>query len=107
MNVFRFLSFREEYSERGLALSEVVLDSNPASYTVWQYRRECLKAVEQDLNDELDFIDDFALENPKNYQIWHHRRVVAELLQSGARELEFTEKIFQEDAKNYHAWAHR
>lgn len=52
-------------------------------------------------------MDDFAAENPKNYQIWHHRRAVVELLGDGSRELAFSETVFDTDAKNYHAWAHR
>lgn len=66
--------------------------------------------------EELDYMDTFAQENPKNYQIWHHRRAaVLELRKLGAvadqtlgqRELMFTEAVFEEDVKNYHAWAHR
>jgi protein farnesyltransferase/geranylgeranyltransferase type-1 subunit alpha len=35
-----------------------------------QHRRECIKKLELDLNQELVFMDSFAEENPKNYQIW-------------------------------------
>lgn len=52
-------------------------------------------------------MDNFAEDNPKNYQIWHHRRAVVEELNDGSRELEFCENVFEVDAKNYHAWAHR
>jgi protein farnesyltransferase/geranylgeranyltransferase type-1 subunit alpha len=66
-----------------------------------------LKALQIDLNLELDYMDRFAEENPKNYQIWHHRRAIVELLGVGNRELGFCNRIFETDAKNYHAWAHR
>ncbi len=66
-----------------------------------------MKALNGDLNEELDYLDGFSKENPKNYQIWHHRRTVVEWLGAGDRELAFCESVFQEDAKNYHAWAHR
>jgi len=66
------------------------------------------------LFDELDFMDLFARDNPKNYQIWYHRRAVVEMILSikggaadGERELEFCSEVFEVDAKNYHAWAHR
>jgi len=66
------------------------------------------------LFDELDFMDSFARDNPKNYQIWYHRRAVVEMILSiegvaadGERELEFCSEVFEVDAKNYHAWAHR
>lgn len=107
MSVFRALSFQKEYSERGLELTQCLLDINPASYTVWQYRRDCLRALNADLSEELDFMDEFASENPKNYQIWHHRRAIVEMMGDGSRELKFTQEVFEEDAKNYHAWAHR
>lgn len=66
-----------------------------------------MKATSADLNAELDYMDSFAGENPKNYQIWQHRRTIVEQLGDGSREKEFCETIFVEDAKNYHAWAHR
>ena len=71
------------------------------------YRRNCLKALKLDLNEELDYLDGFSKENPKNYQIWHHRRTIVEWLGKGDRELAFCESVFEVDAKNYHAWAHR
>lgn len=46
----------------------------------------------------------------KNYQIWHHRRCIAEILADGMdfdAELEFLRQIFQSDSKNYHAWSYR
>jgi protein farnesyltransferase/geranylgeranyltransferase type-1 subunit alpha len=72
-----------------------------------QYRRDCLRVLTSDLHAELDYLDNFAEENPKNYQIWYHRRVIADLLGDGGRELSFTAKVFEIDSKNYHAWAHR
>ena len=72
-----------------------------------QYRRVCLFELSKDLSAELDFMDTFSDENPKNYQIWHHRRVIAEKSREGKREADFTTKVFAVDAKNYHGWAHR
>ena len=43
----------------------------------------------------------------EQYQIWHHRRAVVELLGDGSREKEWTGAVFENDAKNYHAWSHR
>lgn len=72
-----------------------------------QYRRETLYSLEYDLIKELDYMDTFAEENPKNYQIWFHRRAIVEKLGNPSRELEFTANVFSVDAKNYHAWSHR
>ena len=72
-----------------------------------QYRRETLTSLNYDLTKELDFLDSFAEENPKNYQIWFHRRSVVEKLNDPSREFSFTARVFLVDAKNYHAWSHR
>jgi protein farnesyltransferase/geranylgeranyltransferase type-1 subunit alpha len=63
--------------------------------------------LSSDLTEELNFMDLFAEENPKNYQIWHHRRVIVEELGDAKSELIFCSRVFKTDAKNYHAWAHR
>ena len=47
------------------------------------------------------------LSRQQNYQIWHHRRAVVELLGDGSKEKEWTGAVFENDAKNYHAWSHR
>ena len=107
MGLFRAAVKNGELSERVLELTEDLLTKNEGNYTVWQYRRECLRALRWDLTKELDYMDSFAEENPKNYQIWHHRRAVVEMHGSGARELDFTAYVFKVDPKNYHAWAHR
>ena len=100
---------REERSERVLLITEQLLNINPAHYTVWEFRRQSLVALQKNLMAELDFVDAFTDGNPKNYQIWYHRRALALLIGPVAadREKEFTELVFDEDAKNYHAWAHR
>jgi hypothetical protein len=72
-----------------------------------QYRRSCLRETNSNLTEELDFLDEFASENPKNYQLWYHRRAIIEMSQDPSREFDFTEEVFDTDAKNYHAWAHR
>jgi protein farnesyltransferase/geranylgeranyltransferase type-1 subunit alpha len=66
-----------------------------------------LLELRKDLHRELDYMDTFADDNPKNYQIWHHRRALSEAMGDGRRELAFTAKVFDADAKNYHAWTHR
>jgi protein farnesyltransferase/geranylgeranyltransferase type-1 subunit alpha len=68
--------------------------------------------LNDDLADELDFIDVIAEENPKNYQIFHHRqKIVEEMSKRGTanfeRELDFTEQLIDADQKNYHVWSYR
>ncbi|XP_059618995.1 protein farnesyltransferase/geranylgeranyltransferase type-1 subunit alpha [Phlebotomus argentipes] len=106
-NYFRAIVASGEKSERALELTKDALVLNPANYTVWQYRRDVLKALNADLSNELDYVADVIESNGKNYQVWHHRRVIVEWLQDPGKELELTEKILRVDSKNYHAWQHR
>lgn len=109
MDYFRAVYLADERSPRALQLTVEAIRLNPGNYTIWQFRRVVLEALNANLREELEFVDHIARGNPKNYQIWHHRRWVAEKLGTDAvnKELEFTKKIFSQDAKNYHAWSHR
>ncbi|XP_076183674.1 farnesyl transferase alpha [Ptiloglossa arizonensis] len=104
---FRAILKSGEMSYRGLDITASCVWLNPANYTVWQYRRKILKALEKDLWNELEFTDGMLKYHSKNYQTWHHRKVIVEWLEDGSKELEFTEMMLTRDAKNYHAWQHR
>lgn len=104
---FRAVIKADERSERALQLTQDALSLNPANYTVWHYRREILKSLEKDLNDELKHITHVIKDQPKNYQVWYHRGVIVGWLGDPSKELEFTAEILRKDAKNYHAWQHR
>ncbi|KAJ5228530.1 hypothetical protein N7489_009238 [Penicillium chrysogenum] len=100
-----------EMSERALSLTKDVISMNPAHYTVWIYRAKILFALDKDLNEELNWLNDVSLKYLKNYQIWHHRQV---LLSSKAhfptfppKEADFLMEMFAQDSKNYHVWTYR
>ncbi|KHJ49551.1 hypothetical protein D918_00678 [Trichuris suis] len=46
-------------------------------------------------------------DTPKNYQLWHHRKVLVETLKDPTGELDFICSVLREDSKNYHAWQYR
>ncbi len=94
MDLFRAVAKKGEYSLRVLRLTKELLSINASNYTVWQYRRDCLRQIGK-LNYEFEFeyMDAFADENPKNYQIWHHRRAVVQDSGLFQGELEFTAKV--------------
>jgi len=110
MDYFRAAYLKSEISERSLRLTKEALKMNPANYTAWFFRRQCLMKLrsKSELKSELNFIESISGENPKNYQIWYHRRRIVEELNDPSRELAFTAKILcNADGKNYHAWSHR
>uniref|UniRef100_A0A915PNF0 Protein farnesyltransferase/geranylgeranyltransferase type-1 subunit alpha n=1 Tax=Setaria digitata TaxID=48799 RepID=A0A915PNF0_9BILA len=95
----RAVVLSNEMSERAFKLTVKCIDLNPANYTLWQYRRALLKALNKDLNEEFHFIAEIIEDNPKNYQV--------EWTNDPSRELDFTARMIEDEAKNYHSWQHR
>jgi len=114
-NYMRAVWAAKELSERALKLSATCLKLNPANYTVWSFRRQCLQFLgltsdKSSVQNDLDLAASLGGTNPKNYQIWYHRRALLET--HGAREfldeeLDYIAKVLEEDSKNYHAWSYR
>lgn len=107
MSYLRAIMAKCEYSERVLELTEDLIDMNPAHYTVWLYRAKVLFHINYDLQKELEWLNETALQHQKNYQIWHHRNLIVDKLDSVHGEQEFVEKMFEADGKNYHVWSYR
>ncbi len=86
---------------RILHLSDKVISFNGAHYTAWHARRQYLVAANNQaaLYRELEYVGTMTEMNQKNYQVWHHRRVIAEVLGDITGELPFVDKILMLDAK--------
>ncbi|KAK4561087.1 CAAX geranylgeranyltransferase alpha subunit [Recurvomyces mirabilis] len=107
MSYMRAVMAANEYSDRVQDLTEELIDMNPAHYTVWLYRAKTLFHLDKDLREELEWLNETALEHQKNYQIWHHRNLIVDKLDDCEGETKFVEKMFIKDAKNYHVWSYR
>ena len=107
MSYLRAVMAANEFSPRVLELTEDLIDMNPAHYTVWLYRAQCLFAINSDLHQELQWLSETALDHQKNYQIWHHRMLIVDKLDECEGEANFVEQMFEKDAKNYHVWSYR
>ena len=60
--------------ERALKLTATCLKFNPANYTVWNYRRQCLQNLgltsdKAAVQNDLDLAASLGGSNPKNYQV--------------------------------------
>jgi protein farnesyltransferase/geranylgeranyltransferase type-1 subunit alpha len=134
---FRAIVASGEKSKRALALTADALKLNAANYTVWQYRRDVLVAlnipcrigrngVSKEFALEFQFCQEMVDQNQKNYQVWHHRKSIVawaaglnddkcgeslsltdDLATLQLQELNLTERLLSIDAKNYHVWQHR
>ena len=128
MGYFRTVFLAQEISERALALTTETIMLNQGNYTAWHFRRKLLHELGKDLGMEIFWLNSIGLQMEKNYQIWHHRRCIFEMLvrklRSGqgeeskasegnstcdqvfAAEFDYLDAIFASDAKNYHGWSH-
>ncbi len=74
----------------------------------WYHRRLCVdNLTEINHLDEMKWLNEIMVENQKNYQIWHHRKVLVAKLNDPSFEKEILNEVFAEDSKNIHAWGHR
>lgn len=119
ISYLRAVMAKKEYSPRCLRLTEDIISMNPAHYTVWLYRFSIVEALKLSIPEEMQWLNQVSLENLKNYQIWHHRRLLMdyyypqiesnpeERAKLAESEQSFLANILAEDTKNYHVWSYR
>lgn len=118
----RRLMKNNELSKRAMFVACEAIKLVPAHYTVWEYKyrivEELVRTSEYTLKEELDWCADIAINNEKNYQIWHYRENIIRLMidtqLNGDRtkynlddEYNVTAKMLDSDEKNYHVWSHK
>lgn len=118
----RALMVKDEMSKRALYASCRAISLVPAHYTAWTYKyrivEELVNRGEYNIEEELEWCLNTALDNEKNYQIWHYREMIIELLikikfngDKGKYDLDAENKVIvemlQSDEKNYHVWSHK
>ncbi|KAK6461422.1 hypothetical protein DFJ63DRAFT_319690 [Scheffersomyces coipomensis] len=122
MGILLALLKNEEYSERALYITQKGIELLASHYTIWIYRYDILTKLNKDLFEELDWCEQVALENEKNYQIWNYRQLIIDriLKTSGDekegstkrkyephREFPILEAMLDSDPKNHHVWSYR
>ncbi|KAI5951244.1 RAM2 [Candida jiufengensis] len=117
MGLLLALMKQNEYSERALQLTELGIEQLASHYTTWIYRFNILKNLpNKNLYNELDWCEQIAIDNEKNYQIWNYRQlVINEILQNEESPKEFNpyreypvlEAMLDSDPKNHHVWSYR
>jgi protein farnesyltransferase/geranylgeranyltransferase type-1 subunit alpha len=113
MGTLLSLMHSKEYSERAFALSESALDLLASHYSIWIYRFDIVVNLHKDLVEELDWCEQVALENEKNYQIWNYRQLlINKIVENGGnfnphREFPIIQSMLESDAKNHHVWSYR
>ncbi|CAK9436106.1 uncharacterized protein LODBEIA_P06640 [Lodderomyces beijingensis] len=124
MGLLLALMKKNEYSERAKHITELGIEALASHYTTWIYRFKILKNLPNtNYFDELDWCEQVALDNEKNYQIWNYRQlIIGELLSNEARETiearetrifdphreyPILEAMLDSDPKNHHVWTYR
>ena len=108
MDIFRAVFLSREISLRVYELTATVISLFPTNYCAWVLRRQCLDKIKEiNLISELNWLDLIMVENQKNYQIWHHRKLLIDKLNDASHEKNLLGKVFEYEPKNFHAWTHR
>ena len=113
------LRAEKRYDEASLAATEKVLGINCELTTLWNFRREILRAILPEggadarraaCEREFKLTQECLGINPKSYPVWHHREWVmvwGECTWQHAIDLKLTAKLLALDERNFHCWTYR
>lgn len=111
-------SKRERITDKNAFLKTTkLLDINPEFNAVWNYRREIIKTLSLQLDEnfwdsELNFTMEKLKVRPKVYWIWNHRLWCLQSypnspLKIWLKELAIVSKLLEMDSRNFHGWHYR
>lgn len=108
---------KKQYSLETVQLTTSILDINPEFNTVWNYRRDIISNVKDELSDEfwnneLKFTMVQLRKFPKVYWIWNHRVWIlnnfpTQPLVIWKGELSIVNSLLELDSRNFHGWHYR
>ncbi|CAH2354058.1 protein farnesyltransferase/geranylgeranyltransferase type-1 subunit alpha [[Candida] railenensis] len=118
MGILLALLAKKEYSDRAFELTQAGIELLASHYTIWNYRYNIIVHLDKNLYDELDWCEQLALDNEKNYQIWNYRQLIIELIISretsdtvkkfnAYHEFPIVDEMLSQDSKNHHVWSYR
>ncbi|SCM25685.1 protein geranylgeranyltransferase type II, alpha subunit, putative [Plasmodium chabaudi adami] len=79
-SLLAFLIENKIYSFKGYIISTFVIKINTSYYSAWIYRRKCLKRLNLNYLNELEYTRFIISENIKSFQSWYHRRWLIEYI---------------------------
>lgn len=118
MGILLALLAKKEYSDRVFELTQAGIELLASHYTIWNYRYNIIVHLDKNLYEELDWCEQLALDNEKNYQIWNYRQLIIELIISketidtvkkfnAYHEFPIVDEMLSQDSKNHHVWSYR
>ncbi|KAK4321731.1 hypothetical protein Pmani_007472 [Petrolisthes manimaculis] len=106
------------HDEEGLKITAQLLTANPDAATLWNFRREILLAMKEELDEEkwstkllgeMGVVESCLGKNHKSYGAWHHRAWVMNTHPAPPwkDELKLCNKYLKMDERNFHCWDYR
>jgi len=106
----------EKENESNLKISQKLLSGNPDVSTLWNIRKEIFLNmltregnIDELFHEELMFLQNCLLVNPKSYGVWNQRVFVLKnmIKPNWNEELKLCDLFLKHDARNFHCWDYR
>lgn len=106
MELFRSILNTNEYSERALELTTILMGCSYSDADVYYYREKILEHLGFNFDQELALNTALLYDCLKPYQLWSHRKWIYDHLPEGQTHDEtiFITNMLEKDRRNFHAW---